>query len=1049
MKHPYTVINASAGSGKTYTLVQRLLMICLAKPNQKEAIRHILALTFTNKAANEMKERILNWLGKFVADDYENCDELIKIHKKFKDEQIEMSLKELHLRSKEVLDYILHHYSTLNIGTIDKFNARLVRSFSYELGLAQNFNLEIQAEPYLMQAVDQMLDKVGNDEEISDAFMDYIHYNLDNNERVNLNKVLYKSAKEFVSDVHYQHLENNKNFDWNAYEKAKTDIRTQINALKAENREMGKKCIELLQERDLQVEDFSGGQKNSIAKFFHEVIKYDRAERSFPFPSSEESAMEVFEKGASSKSKNRQAEIDAILEELLDNRQKIIHNHILVQKKEKVLQALLPLRVNKEIQDELAKIEEENDLVLLSKFNVLIHENLKNEPSAFIYEKVGTQFHHYFFDEFQDTSQLQWDNIIPLREHSINTENQSFTLVGDPKQSIYRFRGGDSQLMIDIINGNEQSNIPANVENLPDNYRSAENIVAFNNQLYQYIADSENINEEHRRLFGALSHKNSIKKFKGRVRVNLMENDKKEVFYQDTSTQMQEDIQACLDKGFRFSDICILCRGNFDILNYSQLLGNLKVHYQGQEVFIKTISDKGLTLNLSLTLNALIQFLQWELYPKNKRFLVLSLYYLYRSGRITMQDFSKEVMEILQIDDRKEIIQFIKNKYGVSFSQSDFPHLNLYNFIEYFVHEFAVENKETDFLLNFLEMLYAYTQNSGATLKEFIQFWEEEGSTISIQASENVDAINIMTIHKAKGLEFPVVFLPMENKTKDNDITEWFTLDSDDALKSVNIKGFNDTLSRYDDEILDFNSENSYKNKIDRICLQYVATTRPVEQLFLYIQKPNKTQNHLEIHDFLTQNRKEEDNFDFFEVEEKDLKKQVFHQPKNHQTQSISQLHQKQENLSNIKIATPSKSYQNRNEKVRIGIFTHEILAKIETQNDIENVLESYLLKGTITVEEKNAITERILAIVKHPEYQHYFDENVLEVLNEREIVVSENGISEIYRPDRMIKTVEGYQIIDFKTGEEKEKYAKQLAVYQQAMEKIGKKVVKTEVVYV
>ncbi len=126
--------------------------------------------------------------------------------------------------------------------------------------------------------------------------------------------------------------------------------------------------------------------------------------------------------------------------------------YIETQKKEKVLSALLPLKVNKDIQDELRKIEEENDLVLLSKFNILINENLKNEPSAFIYEKVGAQFQHYFFDEFQDTSELQWQNFVPLRDHSVSSEYTSFTLVGDPKQSIYRFRGGESKLMLDIIN---------------------------------------------------------------------------------------------------------------------------------------------------------------------------------------------------------------------------------------------------------------------------------------------------------------------------------------------------------------------------------------------------------------------------------------------------------------------------------------------------------------------------------------------------------------------------------------------------------------------
>jgi ATP-dependent exoDNAse (exonuclease V) beta subunit len=158
------------------------------------------------------------------------------------------------------------------------------------------------------------------------------------------------------------------------------------------------------------------------------------------------------------------------------------------------------LKVNKEIQDQLQQIEDENDLVLLSKFNVLINENLRNEPSAFIYEKVGTQFQHYFFDEFQDTSALQWMNFLPLRDHNIATENSSFTLVGDPKQSIYRFRGGNAEIMLDIINKKDFSPIEVEIETLQQNFRSAKNIVKFNNELYHFYGSY--LNEEHAKLFG-------------------------------------------------------------------------------------------------------------------------------------------------------------------------------------------------------------------------------------------------------------------------------------------------------------------------------------------------------------------------------------------------------------------------------------------------------------------------------------------------------------------------------------------------------------------
>lgn len=992
-----------------------------------------------------MKERILSWLGNFSAKDYAENTDLKNIQKAFEEQGLKITIDELHDRSKKLLDYVLHNYSTLNIGTIDRFNSRLVRSFSYELGLAKNFNLEIEAEPFLIEAVDKMLDQIGENETISNSFMDYVDYSLENNERINLNKNLYDSAKEFVKDIHYEHLKSNKSFDDANYEKIKNTLRKEIVLNKKQSAELAASSIELFKSRNIDIEDFAQG-KNGIGGFFTKVIDFYQQKRpGFPFPTTqEESVINNYRKGASSKSKHKESEIFEILDQLLDHRMKLILLYIETQKKEKVLSALLPLKVNKDIQDELQKIEEENDLVLLSKFNILINENLKNEPSAFIYEKVGAQFQHYFFDEFQDTSELQWQNFVPLRDHSVSTEYTSFTLVGDPKQSIYRFRGGESKLMLDIINKKEFSPKEADLLVLKDNWRSARNIVKFNNELYRF--HSEGLLEEHKNIFGEDAEQSPKSKFDGRVKVNLIDNLTNEEFYNDTSERMRKDIQECLDNGFKFSDITILCRGNFDIFSYSQKLGSLKVQYRGGETNIKTISDKGLTLELSNTLKAVIEFLRWELNPKNKHCLIMMMYHLNTLGKIHMPDFTLEMKEILDIEGHEEILQFIQQKYSLQLKQDNFPRFNLYNFIEYYINEFSVEKKETDFLLNFLEMLFNFTQNAGASTKEFLKYWDEEASSYTIQASENIDAIQIMTIHKSKGLEFPIVFIPMMNKNRDNEFTNWFDTNENEALKSVNINQFNKNLEVYDEEILFFNSKNSYKNMIDRLCLQYVATTRPVEQLFFYLQKANKTSNNLELLEFLqTKNPEQADEFDVYEVNPEMLKKYSKDKSSSFKTQNIQDLKNVNEKSTSIKIATPSKNYQVRNEKVRIGLFVHELLSKINTEKDISKVLEGYALEGQITLEEKNEIQLTLEEIVKT--YAEFFDEK-WEVINEKDIMISENGESHIFRPDRILKGEEGYIIVDFKTGEQKTKDEVQVEGYKNILERLGKKVLKTQIIY-
>ena len=997
-----------------------------------------------------MKERILFYLGEFVKDNYSENQDLKNIQEALAEQGYRISLDDLQLRSQKVLDYILHHYSTLNIGTIDKFNSRLVKSFSYELGLAQNFNLEIQPEPYLIEAVDKMLDDIGEEQTVSEAFMDFINYNLDNNERVNLNQTLYSSAKKFVNDIHYKPLQDNKDFEWKAYENKKNELRETIKRLKSESLELTKRALELIKSRDIEIEDFASG-KNGIGGFFVNMLEFHNIkDKKFPFPTaSEDSKIETFLKGASAKGKHKQSEIADILPQLISWRREIIDLYIDSQKKERILQAILPLKVNADIQKKLMEIEEENDLVLLSKFNIIINENLRNEPSAFIYEKVGTQFQHYFFDEFQDTSAMQWQNFLPLRDNSITSDNTSFTIVGDPKQSIYRFRGGESKLMLDIISGEETTPKKAIAEHLKFNWRSAKNIVDFNNRLYDFM--SQNLSEEHQKIFGENAIQGAQSKLDGRVKVHLLENSVKAVFYEETSQKMQQDIQECLDNGFTFSDITILCRGNNDIFNYSQLLGNLKVNYNGKETYIKTISEKGLTLDLSFTIKALIEFLKWEINPKNRQFLVKMMYFLNVSGRIKMNDFTSEIKTILSLESKKDIENYINAHYQIKLVQNDVPQLNLYNFIEYYIQEFSVENKEIDFLLNFLEMLFNYTQNAGATLKEFLKFWDDEASKISIQASENIDAVQIMTIHKAKGLEFPVVFIPMENKNNDKKFSEWYDLNSEDELKTVILNQFSPELENYDEDLAQFNFENSYRNKIDRFCIQYVATTRPVEQLFFYIEKPSKSSNNLELYDFVTQfqpteNGESLDSFDIFPVS--DLKKQKKKEKKDYQSENINSISQQTEKVSNIEIATTSKNYQNRVAHVRMGIFTHEILSQIKTKKDVTKVLNSYLLEGKITNEEKTSILERIENVLNDANYSVYFTEN-LKIINEREMFATENEQSKTYRPDRLVETKDGFIIIDFKTGEEKEKDQKQVETYKNKLEQFGKKVVKTDVIYI
>ncbi len=1042
---PYTAINASAGSGKTYTLVQKILLICLSQPYRPDDIRQILALTFTNKAANEMKARILQWLKSFTESGYENNNELAGIREQLEKAGTNVSLKELHERSCKVLDYILHHYSTLNISTIDKFNSRLIRSFSYELGLPHQFNIEIQNEPYLIEAVDRLMESVGEDQKISNAFIDLADYNLENDQKENIAQTLYSKAKEYLSDVHYTELKKNSAFDWESYEKLKNILRRKISESRKNAENIARETLDAVRSSGLTENDFYG-KSNSIVAFFTKFLENGKP----TLPTHEESSLEKYRKGTTSKDPVIRNTVMNMTDDLIGRRAKIIHLYIESVKSEKFLKELLPFKFNKEIQDQLKMIEEENDLVLLSRFNILINENLRNEPSAFLYEKIGTRFRHFFIDEFQDTSLMQWQNMIPLKDNAVSQEDNSFTLVGDPKQSIYRFRGGESSIMLDILNGKETSSVPVEVEILTQNYRSARNIVDFNNRLYEFLG--QNLSEEHRKLFAEDAHQNAVAQNPGRVHISLTEHTRAiAFFFENSAEQMHRNIQQCLENGFSLSDITILCRDSKQIRNYASLLGQKKIFYQNREQYIRTLSDKGITLEISITLNAVIEYLKWELEPENYQHTVRFLYYLNELGRIRTDDFSELAIELLALHSKYKTEKKLKEKFGLKLDRENAHQLNLYNFIEYYTEEFSVAGKETEFILNFLESAYNFTQNPGAGLKDFVRYWDEEAHKQTVLASENIDAVRLMTIHSSKGLEFPVVFLPVTPVSNRKKTREWFALSDSEALKSINIENFSDAYIPFDEDIRIFNENNSYREYIDQLCVSYVATTRAAEQLYLYMQRPSKTGTPTSIYQYLQRHAPEklkEDEFDLYPETGEALRKQHPKEKKTLTAWSISRLYPEERNPGNITIATPSKSYQNTVAHVRTGILAHEILSKVATGDDLPKILQTYLLNGTITEQEKTEINDRICRVIYSEEYAPYFRRG-LSVFSEKDIMVSESGEIKTYRPDRIVETRRGLVVIDFKTGQKKPEHQEQIAHYRSILEKRGKTVAATHLIYI
>lgn len=1055
-QNSFIAYTASAGSGKTYTIVQKILLICLEKPFQHEQIKYVLALTFTNKAANEMKERIITWLEDFTSSNFRESRELNDILTILQKKNPSLTIEELKERCQNLLDYIIHHYSALNIGTIDKFNSTLIRSFSFELGLPGQFNLELKNDALIEQAVDQFIEKVGQDETATKAVLQYHKENLDNEQKVNIEKTILDAAKKFISDKNYEHLIENSGLSWEAFSK----IRQQISNLKKSYEDQAlnicTESLNLINLKGISTKDFSGGDSYGLGVWFKKNMNniIQNGLSSITISGSEDN----YHKISTSKNQAIYFAVESIISTLIENRREVIRLYSKDLKLEKISKNLLPLKVNKEIEEILETILFENDLVLLSKFNIMIHEHLRSEPSEFIYEKVGTKYRHYFIDEFQDTSLLQWQNLLPLKDHATSTTGHSFTIVGDPKQSIYQFRGGESSLMPSVLRGDYNTTSPIAVVPMERNYRSGYRIVEFNHALFAYLA--EELNPSDRKLFSPEKAPEAMKKFPGRVRVNLFEGELKEPdFVEQAAYKMKEDIQDALNQGFQFKDIHILCRRNKDIAYYSQLLGSCKVVYNGQEEFIPTMSDTGLSLNSSLTLRAFIHLMEWEISGNNFTSLVKGLYLLEKIGRISIKDFSNEVSELLETKNHEIIKKQLEERFNLSYLSDQLSGFNLYYFVESCLKSISVQGKEEDYIMEFQELVYEFSQGSNKTIKDLLDLWEEESSKIAIKANEKKDAVRLLTVHKSKGLQFPIVMFPISKSSETSKTKEekWLKTSEFNQLKSVHATPFtttnisDETLGIMDSSIREFNEEYNYNKAFEKLCIQYVALTRAISGMYLYLQDPStaKEQTKRSIYSFVVAESENQASFEYFPSDLSSFQNnENKSDPKSHQNMEISFHSGSSLSETTIKISTPSKSYQETKEKVRLGIFVHEILEKIKSQKEISKVLEHYLLEGIVTVEEAEQIKNRILKVITDPRYSAYFKED-LEIATEKEFMITNEGKTIRYRIDRLIHTPQGVIIIDFKTGGVYEKYEKQIDQYKTALSSIGYTIAGSEIIYV
>ena len=1034
MSHSSTfqIYNASAGSGKTFTLVKEYLIILLTAKDVF-LFQKILAITFTNKAAGEMKERVLNTLQSFAEKEESVILTLIL-------DETNLDRQTIQKRSKKIIDAILQNYASFSITTIDSFTHKIIKSFAFDLGLSLNFEVEMDAISLLSEAIDVLVSKIGYNKDITRLLIHFSLSKTDEDKSWDISKELNDIAKILLNEDDAKHVNLLASKKLNDFDNIQNKVSKNKSELLEEIKSKGETALNIIENAGLEVKDFSRG---TFPKFLKDLSEFTS---SFDFKKRSETIDKAIEnhnfytKTAKPEIKNS---IEGILPDLITifDQSKEIYGHLILC--QLALKSLIPLAVLNNINTELNTIKKDNNIRLNAEFNQLIANNIKNQPSPFIYERIGQRFMHYFIDEMQDTSTLQWKNLIPLIDNALAQENSNLLLVGDGKQAIYRWRGGKAEQFINLGSSDKNSANPFQItktaKTLEINYRSFSEIINFNNNFFQHSAALLQ-NKSYEQLFidGNKQLENNRKG--GCVTLTFLEKEKdREIESLQYPNKVLEKIKE-IQSQFRLDEICILVRKKSDGIAIANYLS---------ENLIPIVSSETLLLKSNTKVSFIINILQVLQNPTDKETLINVLYFLYSHLNVQEKKHSFIVKHIkLNNHDLFDSLAY----YSTSFNLNDFNLLPFYEKIESIIRGFHLTNSSDAYLQFFLDVILEQ-QRKNTDIQSFLEYWNRKKENLSIVAPESTDAVQIMTIHKSKGLEFPVVIFPCDlNIYQQINPKIWL-----DQLPK-NYTPFNELLIPFNKD-LNFVSNRGkeiYKQQreeleLDNFNLLYVALTRPIEQLHIITNK--KISKNIENTNyysgiFINYLKKtgnwnnDKLNYTFGDVQRKS-ELTNFERKTKIQDSFISSPW-KDHNI--YMLASASKLWDTKQEEaIEYGNLIHEMMSKIISEEDITKVIDEYTNQGIIQKKDLKLIQYIIINIVKHPLLEKFFKKNIT-VFNEREIVTIDN---QIIIPDRLVINGSDAVVIDYKTGKHSSQHHQQVLKYANTIREMNLKIQKKLLVYI
>lgn len=1019
---PFTIYNASAGSGKTYTLVKEYLKI-LFRSNSPFEFRRILAITFTNKAVAEMKERIIETLKVFSESEI-----LTANHNMFQSicEELEMPPEQLHEKSGKLLNTILHNYAAFDISTIDGFTHKIIRTFAHDLKLPLNFEVELDQEALLNEAVDSLIAKAGTNDALTQILVDFAIEKADDDKSWDVAIDFNKIAKLLVNENDIPFLETLKDKTLADFGSLKSQLKKDIAETKSSVSEIAKSILTTIENAGLEFGDFSGGY---LPKHFQKLANNDF---NVNFTAKWQENLETKTLYPKRVSEQIASTIEQIQPQIAsafnDSKQAVF----LLKFLKAFYKNITPLSVLNAINQELTALKEEQNKMLISEFNTIINNEIKAQPTPFIYERIGEKFKHYFIDEFQDTSVVQWQNLVPLLSNSLSAENGSTLLVGDAKQAIYRWRGGKAEQFIELFNNENPFYVEKNVKNLPANFRSFKEVVNFNNGLFNFLSQQVFNNDMYSHLYNH-AQQDITKNNEGYVELEFLDitkDDDRDAFFTETVLQK---INSCLANGYSLGDICVLVRKKKD--------GVAVANYLSQND-IPIISSETLLLNNAPEVQFINHFLGLLLQPKNKEIKIRVLQFLANHFNIENQhDFFTEHIDLPVSELLKKL-----ETYGVFLKTENLLQLPLFDLAETLIRQFNLAENSNAYVQFYLDVVLDFTQKKGSDISGFLEYFDKKKDSLSIVSPLGQNAVQIMTIHKSKGLEFPVVIFPYADLDiyREKEPKEWF------AINKEQYHGFTHTLLNYNKDFEYFGEEGKQiydqhqsELELDNINLLYVALTRAAEQLYIISAKDISTKGET--------NTKKYSGLLISYLQHLGLwedSKLIYSFGSSKRTSKTSEEKQTNTQLQDEFISTAKDQHHIKvvakssflwdtaqKEAIEKGNLIHEIMAQIKTKTDVDFVIQDFLRASIIDHLQATALKETAIQIINHPKLSDYFTETYT-THNERDIITKQ-GI--ILRPDKVaVNEKKEAVIIDYKTGAEDKKHIQQLQLYQDVLEEMG-----------